>query len=73
VDWVGFATRQGVEDLKGKGTKLHTGIYLPPMSAKDVAVAIELAKNNGAAGVSFFDGENITDEQFEAIKSAKNN
>ena len=72
VDWVGFATRQGVEDLKGKDTKLHTGIYLPPMSAKDVAVAIELAKNNGASGVSFFDGENITDEQFEAIKSAKN-
>ncbi|MCK8520989.1 family 10 glycosylhydrolase [Aquimarina sp. D1M17] len=73
VDWVGFATRQGVADLKGKNTKLHTGIYLPPMSAKDVSVAIELAKNNGASGVSFFDGEAITDEQFAVIKSSKNN
>ncbi len=73
VDWVGFATRQGVADLNGKNTKLHTGIYLPPMSAKDVSVAIELAKNNGASGVSFFDGEAITDEQFAVIKSSKNN
>ncbi len=71
VDWVGFATRQGVEDLKGKNTKLHTGIYLPPMSAKDVSIAIELAKNNGASGISFFDGNAITEEQFEAIKNSK--
>lgn len=73
VDWVGFATKQGVEDLKGKRTKLHTGIYLPTMSAKEVSVAIELAKSNGASGISFFNGENITEEQFEAIKSSKNN
>ncbi|WP_109302383.1 family 10 glycosylhydrolase [Aquimarina sp. AU474] len=71
VDWVGFATKQGVEDLQGKPTRLHTGIYLPPMSAKDVSVAIQLAKDNGASGISFFDGGAITEEQFEVIKMSK--
>ncbi len=71
VDWIGFATRQGVKDLEGKPTKLHTGIYLPPMSADDVSKAIQLAKNNGAAGISFFDGNAITDKQFEVIKASK--
>ncbi len=71
VDWIGFATRQGVKDLKGKHTKLHTGIYLPPMSARDVSKAIQLAKDNGAEGISFFDGKAITDKQFEVIKASK--
>ncbi|WP_271766597.1 glycoside hydrolase family 10 protein [Aquimarina algiphila] len=71
VDWIGFATRQGVKDLEGKETKLHTGIYLPPMSAEDVAKAIQLAKDNGASGISFFDGNAITEEQFEVIKASK--
>lgn len=70
VDWIGFATKQGVEDLKGKNTDLHTGIYLPPMSAKDVTQAINLAKENGAKGISFFDGNALTKEQLEAIKEA---
>ncbi|KAA1244235.1 family 10 glycosylhydrolase [Aquimarina sp. RZ0] len=71
VDWIGFATRQGVKDLIGKQTKLHTGIYLPPMSTGDVTKAIQLAKDNGAAGISFYDGNAITEEQFEAIKTSK--
>ncbi len=71
VDWIGFATKQGVKDLKGKETKLHTGIYLPPMSAEDVDIAIQLAKDNGASGISFFDGNAITEEQFEVIKASK--
>ena len=70
VDWIGFATKQGVEDLKGKNTDLHTGIYLPPMSAEDVTQAINLAKENGAKGISFFDGNALTKEQLEAIKEA---
>jgi len=71
VDWIGFATQQGIQDLAGKPTKLHTGIYVPPMSAKDVAIAIQLAKEKGASGISFFDGNAITDKQFEVIKSSK--
>ncbi|TPN83452.1 putative glycoside hydrolase [Aquimarina algicola] len=73
TDWIGYVTQQGVKDLKGKPVELHTGIYLPPMSPEEVSIAIQLAKDNGASGVSFFDGHAITDEQFKAIKASKSN
>ncbi|WP_241507260.1 hypothetical protein [Aquimarina sediminis] len=72
VDWIGYATKQGIKDLEGKQTKLHTGIYVPPMTAEDVSLAIQLAKENGASGISFFDGAAITEEQYKAIKESKN-
>ena len=72
VDWIGFATAQGVNDLKGKGVGLHTGVYVPPMSAEEVGLAISEAQNNGANGVSFFDGNAITAAQWEVIKASKN-
>lgn len=69
VDWVGFATKQGVADLKGKDTYLHTGIYVPTLTSEQVAEAITQANKNGASGVSFFDGPAITDEQWQVIKN----
>lgn len=69
TDWIGFATRQGVADLAAKDVDLHTGIYVPTMSADEVKQAIELAKENGAKGISFFDGNALTPEQLEVIKS----
>lgn len=68
TDWVGFATRQGVEDLKGKTTELHTGIYVPPISADELKKAILFAKENGATGVSFYDGPDISPEQLKVIQ-----
>lgn len=70
LDWIGFATKQGVEDLKAKDVALYTGIYVPPMSATEVTKAIQMAKENGAKGVSFFDGTALTEEQLLAIKAA---
>ncbi|MDR9456813.1 MAG: family 10 glycosylhydrolase [Salegentibacter sp.] len=70
VDWIGYATKQGVKDLKGRNTDLHTGIFLPPMSAEEVTRAIKLAKENGAKGISFFDGNALTEAQLKAIKEA---
>ena len=67
IDWIGYATKQGVADLQGKDVELHTGIYVPKMSAADLKEAIRLAKANGAKGVSFFDGPGITDKQWEVI------
>lgn len=68
TDWVGFATKQGIEDLKEKLTDLHTGIYVPPISAEELKKAILFAKENGAKGVSFYDGPDITAEQLNVIK-----
>ena len=67
IDWIGYATKQGYEDLKGKNTELHTGVYVPSMNEKDLKTAIELARDNGASGVSFFDGNAITPQQWNVI------
>lgn len=72
IDWIGFATKQGVEDLKGKTTELSTGIYLPSFkSGSELKEAIMYAKDNGAKGVTFFDGPALTDEYLATIKETK--
>lgn len=70
LNWIGFATGQGVADLKAKDVQLHTGLYVPPMSAEELKKAINMAKENGANGVSFFDGPQVTEEQWKVIKAA---
>ena len=40
------------------------------MSAEDLAKAIQLAKENGAKGASFFDGNALTPELLAVIKEA---
>jgi uncharacterized lipoprotein YddW (UPF0748 family) len=72
LDWIGYATKQGVQDLEGRPTELHTGLYTPKLSNPDLKEAIQLAKDNGAKGVAFFDDYRMTDEQFEIIKTSKN-
>lgn len=72
IDWIGYATKQGVTDLKGKNIGLNTGIYLPPFtSAKELKQAIIYAKENGAKGVTFFDGPQLTDVYLKVIKQTK--
>ncbi|BFP42526.1 hypothetical protein FGF1_33710 [Flavobacteriaceae bacterium GF1] len=73
TDWIGYVTGQGVKDLKGKNVELHTGLFVPTMSVAELAKAMELAYENGAKGVSFFDGPAITDQQLMAIKKFKEN
>lgn len=72
IDWIGFATKQGVEDVKDKGIGVNTGIYIPPFkSSEELKEAILLAKNNGAKGVTFFDGPALTTAYLKAIKETK--
>jgi len=73
IDWIGFATKQGVEDLKNNNVELHTGVYLPDMDSVKLSKAIQLAKENGAKGISFFDGGAFTQETLEAVKASKSN
>ena len=72
IDWIGYATKQGVADLEAKNVGLNTGIYLPPFTSGDeLKEAIRLAKDNGAKGVTFFDGPALTPEYLQAIKEVK--
>ncbi len=74
VDWVGYATKQGVTDLQSKNVGLNTGLYIPDFkSAEELKQAILLAKENGAKGVSFYDGPQLTDDYLNTIKTLKDN
>ena len=71
IDWIGFATKQGVKDLASKNVQLHTGLFVPELSPEDLKRAIQIARDNGASGVSFFDGNALTDEKLEVIRKIK--
>lgn len=71
LDWIGYATQQGVSDLEGRNTELHTGLFTPKLNPKDLKTAIQLAKDNGANGIAFFDNGTMTEEQFKVIKDSK--
>ena len=71
IDWIGYATKQGVEDVQ-ENISINTGIYLPDFkSPEELKQAILLAKENGAKGVSFYDGPGLTEEYLSIIKKTK--
>ena len=72
IDWIGFVTKQGVNDLKAKRTGLNTGVFVPGFKSKEeLKEAIVLAKENGAKGVCFFDGNALTKDYLKTIKETK--
>lgn len=72
LDWIGFATKQGVEDVKDTDISINSGIYMPDFkSSKELKLAILLAKENGAKGITFFDGPALTDDYLNTIKETK--
>ena len=71
VDWIGYATKQGVQDVKHKDILVNTGVYPPFMSAEELQKAILLAKDNDAKGIAFYDGPELTEEYLKVIKETK--
>lgn len=72
IDWIGYATKQGVTDVESENIGLNTGVFLPPFrTGEEIKEAVLQAKNNGAIGVTFFDGPQLTDEYLKAIKEIK--
>ena len=72
IDWITFATNQGLSDIKYKNQELHPGIMISSLSPIELSSVIENISNTTADGVSFFNGRSILDEHFEVIKSYKN-
>ncbi len=72
LDWIGYATKQGVEDVSSTNIQINTGVFIPDFeSPKVLREAILLAKNNGAKGLAFYDGGALTDKFLEVIKKTK--
>jgi uncharacterized lipoprotein YddW (UPF0748 family) len=67
--WVGFATKQGVRDLK-PGQHLFTGVLVGHYgnNMEDFEEAIRQAHDNGAKGISFFTAGSLTDQHLAIIK-----
>ena len=60
INWIGFATKQGVSDVD---FPLISGLYSPALkNPKDLERAILISKENGAQGISIFtaDGLNLS-------------
>ena len=72
VDWIGYATKQGVIDIESENIALNTGVYIPDFkSPEELKQSILLAIENGAKGIAFYEGKTLTKEYLETIKETK--
>ena len=61
INWIGFATKQGVSDVD---FPLISGLYSPALkNPKDLERAILISKENGAQGISIFTADGLNKEQ----------
>ena len=67
VPWIGRSVEEGVAALRGSGTDLLAGLYIPALSPAELAEAVRLARGSGAAGFSLFDLNPLTDEHVAAV------
>lgn len=65
LDWIGEATREGV-DAVGDRAKIYTGLFMEDINDHFIE-AVEIALDNGASGVSFF--QSPTAEQLKEFKA----
>lgn len=71
ISWIGEAVAEGVQTLHKK-FPLYAGLYLPDFKdTGELASAIQLAKINGAAGISLFGESEINQEVLDCIKKIK--
>ena len=66
-DWIGKEIRKGKKLLKS--TELHCGLYIPAIESNKLMQAIEIAINNNANGISFFDFNAMKDEHWKILQS----
>ncbi|MBL7472390.1 putative glycoside hydrolase [Robertkochia sediminum] len=71
IDWIGYATGQGVKDLETKNTQLHTGLFIPSLSPEELRMAVLEAKDHGAKGVALFDAGALKPAHLEVISELK--
>ena len=61
INWIGFATKQGVSDVD---FQLISGLYSPALkNPKDLERAILISKENGAQGISIFTADGLNEDQ----------
>jgi hypothetical protein len=69
IGWIGNAVRQGLAALPA-GRPLYAGLYLPDLPPAALGMAVRNAMNAGAAGVSLFEADGLTDAHLAELASA---
>lgn len=69
IQWIGFATKQGVQDVR---FPIHAGLYGPGLeNPTDLEQAIRLTKEKGASGFSIFTADGLSNDQKSILKKLK--
>jgi uncharacterized lipoprotein YddW (UPF0748 family) len=69
VNWIGFATKQGVRDVD---FPIYSGLFDPALKdPADLEKAIRLSKENGAKGISIFTANSLNEEQKGVFKKLR--
>ena len=69
VPWIGRSVEEGVAALRGSQTELLAGLYIPALTPAELAEAIRLTRDAGAAGFSLFDLNPLSDEHVGAVNA----
>jgi uncharacterized lipoprotein YddW (UPF0748 family) len=69
IPWIGRSVDEGVRSLDGSDTELYAGLYLPALAPDELAEAIRLSREAGAAGFSLFDLNPLTDDHIAAVEA----
>ena len=69
INWIGFATKQGVNDVN---FPIISGLYAGALrDNRDLEKAIRISKENGAKGVSIFTADGLSKEQQSTLVRLK--
>ncbi|MCK5447452.1 MAG: hypothetical protein KAJ43_04875 [Gemmatimonadetes bacterium] len=69
IPWIGRSAEEGVRALESSSTELNPGLYVPALSPGELAEAIRLARDAGAAGFSLFDLNPLTEAHIAAVEA----
>lgn len=70
VEWIGRGAAEGVAALPAS-VPLIAGLYLPDLPPADLARAVQVARDGGAAGVSMFEMGGLSDAHLEALRAIR--
>ncbi len=68
VEWIGTATREGVEALDGK-FPLYSGVHLYQLTPEELGVAADLSLKAGASGLALFTGNKMSEAYGKSLKN----
>jgi len=68
LEWVGTATREGRASLP-EATPLFTGLHLHDLSPDDMGAPVEIALSAGAAAISLFEMDGVTDAHLASVRA----